>query len=171
VDFNLDIVGGVVGSLVEVARNCTSFDGEQHAINMYFEHENDCIAVRPTKDQTHVGVTLRRPGDLRLRKPPWATEVSAQNVPAESVSTDDEWITVSNPPVKKELEFRLTLRDKQLELVHRTRTIPTVLRGSHVCAMAAFGADLTFFPELPLRADEEHDPREPRQGTRAGKRR
>ena len=45
VSFNMDIVGGAVGSLCEVYREVTRFDQAGHWVNLLFDHETAAIEV------------------------------------------------------------------------------------------------------------------------------
>jgi len=46
VAFNLDIVGGTVGSLVEAYREATRFESTGHWVNLLFDHATDAIEVK-----------------------------------------------------------------------------------------------------------------------------
>ena len=71
VGFNLDIVGGAVGSLCEAYRDVTRTDEAGHWVNMLFDHETDSIRVESPYTHSALRVTVKRPAPLFVRVPPW----------------------------------------------------------------------------------------------------
>ena len=148
VSFNLDIVGGGVGSLCEVYRDAARYDKTGHHISLLFDHETDAIQVESNYTHDMFGVTLKKPGPLWVRIPSWAN-------PGDVVRTVPEGrliergLFLADHPIGKQLELRYGLPSRDIVLKHRSRDIRTRLRGDTVEAMDDFDADLTFFDKLP----------------------
>ncbi len=128
ISFNMDIVGGVVGSLCEAYRVAVRFDERGHWVNLLFDHETDAICVESLYTHGRLEVTVKRAAPLHIR----ATAKSGYTV-------------IPDPPVNQPSTFEFPLPTEELSLVHRTRTIRCRLRGHEVVAMENFGADLTYF--------------------------
>lgn len=146
VSFNMDIVGGTVGSLCEAYRQTTRLNDTGHAVNLLFDHQNDAISVKSPYTHESLAVTIRTPGPLRVRIPGWARGVRAtrSGVPAPALATGG-YLLFTDVPVGEELCLEFELVQSELVLKHRTRAIPVQMRGDAVVAMENFGADLTFF--------------------------
>ena len=147
--FNLDIVGGTVGSLCEAYREATRFDEAGHRVNLLFDHETPAIKVESPYTHGGLRVTLKRPGPLFVRIPPWVDPGSVR-VPGASGAArlTNGYLFISQPSVNRPMSFEFQLRSSEITLGHRTRRIRAVLRGDEVTAMENFGADLTFFDPL-----------------------
>ncbi len=144
--FNLDIVGGVVGSLCEAYREATRRDAVGHWVNLLFDHETDEIRVESPYTHSQLSITVKRPGPLFVRIPPWADASSLDVSGVEAApNTTNGYIFFSNPPVNRPVVIKLDLPVREITMKHRTREIRARLRGDEVIAMDNFGADLTFF--------------------------
>jgi hypothetical protein len=150
VSFNMDIVGGATASICEAYRSVVTVDedGDQ-TVNLLFDHETDAIRVESPYPSGLLQITLKRPGRLSLRIPPWADR-RALGVGEIDVATriDGDTLVIDQPPVGTPITIDLPLTAREIELTHRTRGIRTQLQGDQVVAMQNFGADLTFFPTL-----------------------
>lgn len=146
VSFNMDIVGGVVGSLCDAYREATRFDETGHSVNLLFDHETDFIRVTSPYTGPTLAVEVKKPGVLRVRIPGWASKprVVAPSL-SRSLTLSGNYLYFSNPPVGKEIRIEFELARREIVLKHRTRDIRVWLRGDEVEAMEDFGADLTFF--------------------------
>ena len=146
VSFNMDIVGGVVGSLCEVYRELTRFDGAGHWVNFLFDHETDAIQVESPYTNPCLRVRIKRPGSLFVRIPSWVDE---QAVEVKGITGtprhNNGYLFVAAPPVDTPISIAFPLPVRDITLKHRTRDIRARLRGDEVVAMDNFGADLTFF--------------------------
>ena len=149
VGFNMDIVGGAVGSLCEVLRETTRFDQAGHWVNLLLDHQAAPIEVESPYTHPALRVRVKRPGPLFLRLPPWV------HVPSITIRGTDEmprysngYLFIARPPVNRTLSFEFPLATQQIVLAHRTRQIRARLRGDEVVAMDNFGADLTFFDPM-----------------------
>jgi len=149
VSFNMDIVGGTVGTLCEVYREATRVDATGHSVNLLFDHETDAIAVRSPYTHDALAITTKSPGPLRVRIPAWATQVRATLAGLETHGLQSGgYLLFSAMPVGQELRITFALEPSEVVLKHRTRQIPVRMRGDAVEAMEDFGADLTFFEPL-----------------------
>lgn len=146
VAFNLDIVGGTVGSLCEAYRETTQFDNVVHRVNLLFDHETEHIHVRSPYTHPSLEVTVKQPGPLFVRIPPWADDDQLRISGYEGVTRrSNGYLLMQGPPVNRpiSIEFPLTERETVLDSV--TGPIRAQLRGDSVVAMDNLGADLTFF--------------------------
>lgn len=150
ISFNMDIVGGAVASLCEVYRQAVETTPAGHFINLHFDHETESAAVESPYTHPHLRVRAKRPGPLFVRLPSW--------VDSDAVTVDglddpprlhNGYLVLSQPSINRWLTIRFELSERQIVLSHRTREINVRLRGDAVAAMANFGAELTFFPDLP----------------------
>ncbi len=149
ISFNMDIVGGSVGSLCEVYRQVVDSTAAGHYVNLHFDHETDAVEVESPYTHCQMRVRAKRPGPLFVRLPSW--------VPADGVRVDgleegtrrhNGYLVVSRPPVNGWVTIQFELAEREIVLSHRTREIKVRLRGDAVAAMSNFGAELTFFPAL-----------------------
>ena len=149
VKFNLDIVGGTVGSLCEVLRSATTHDAAGHHVNLLFDHETPDIVVESPYTHPALRVRVKRPAPLYVRIPPWVDldSLRIDGVPGQVLQTEG-YTFIAEPPVDKWITFQIPLVEHSTELRHRTRTIRTRMRGDAIAAMESFGADLTFFDPL-----------------------
>ncbi len=144
--FNMDIVGGAVGSLCEVVRESTRFDQAGHRVNLLFDRRTPEIEVASPYTQDGLRITVKRPGPLFVRIPPW--------VDREALSLaghDGRWrfagehLFIPKPRVDAPITVFFDRPMQEIVLKHRLRDIRVRLRGDEVVAMDNFGADLTFF--------------------------
>ena len=149
VKFNMDIVGGAVGSLCEAYREATTRGEAGHRVNLLFDRETAEIAVESPYTHPALRVLVKRPAPLYVRVPPWV-ERGSLRVPgaAGEVRHTGGYVLIAEPPTDRWITFEFPLVDQEIVLRHRTRQIGTRLRGDAVAAMESFGADLTFFDPL-----------------------
>ena len=149
VSFNMDIVGGAVGSLCEAWRDVVRRDDAGLHVNLLFDCDTPDVLVESPYTTPHLTVTVKRPGPLFVRMPPWlrsddVTLTGADRAPCR----DGAWLFIADPPVNRKLVFAFDLPAEEIALHHRTRDIRVRLRGDQVAAMDNFGADLTYFDPL-----------------------
>ncbi len=147
--FNLDVVGGVVGSLCEVYKEITTEGATGHRVNLHFDHETPAIKAASPYTHTGMTITLKQPGPLWVRIPSW---VKPEDVNVTGISTPftrtNGYVVISQPPVHQPIRVTFPLTEREMILMHRKRTIRTRLRGDQVLAMENFRADFTFFEPL-----------------------
>jgi hypothetical protein len=149
VSFNMDIVGGAVGSLCEVLRETARSDAAGHWVTMHFDHETEALEVCSPYTHPALMVRVKRPGPLFVRIPEWVApdEVVVRGTP-DAPRVSGGYLFFPQPPIGGELTFDFPLKEREIVLEHRTRRIRTRLRGDEVVAMENFGADLTYFEPL-----------------------
>jgi hypothetical protein len=154
ISFNLDIVGGAVGSLNEAYREVTRFDKTGHWVNLLFDHRTDAIEVKSPYTHDGLGIVLRKPGPLFVRIPPWVDrgEIRVEGTDAKPLWHEGD-LFFAEMPVGKLLVLRFPLREQEITLSERVHIHPirVKLRGDEVVGMENFGADLVFFPPYPDR--------------------
>ena len=146
VSFNMDIVGGAVGSLCEAYRDAARFDQAGHWVNLLFDHETAAISVESIYTHRALSITVKRPRPLFIRLPPW---VPAGGVTVEGMSgtfrVTRGYLFAPQPPLRQAINISFPLPQQELVLAPHPRDIRVRLRGDAVTEMDNFGADLTFF--------------------------
>jgi hypothetical protein len=147
--FNLDIVGGAVGSLCEALREATRLDETGHWVNLLFDRESPSVVVE--SPYTHPGLTVRlkTPAPLFVRIPPWADieHVHAQGFDAPFRRTNS-YLFISHPPVNRAISIEFAMAPQEINLKNPDGPIRVRLKGDQVVAMDNLGADLTFFDPI-----------------------
>ena len=99
-------------------------------------------------------ITVKQPGPLFVRVPPW---VDAQSIVLQGTEHaprfGNGYLFFASPQPHQPISIVFPLRHQEIMLSHRTRDIRVRLRGDEVVAMDNFGADLTYF-ELTNLAEE-----------------
>ena len=150
ISFNMDIVGGAVGSLCEAYREVAHRDAAGHRVNLLFDHETPAVAVESPYTHPSLRIRVRRPGPSFVRMPPWLDRAEIQvGGAAAAPGLSNGYLFVAEPPVNRWITLGFALPVHDIVLEHRTRQIRARLRGDEVVAMDSFGADLTFFPDPP----------------------
>lgn len=147
--FNLDVVGGAVGSLCEIYREVARYEETGHHVNLLFDHETEAIKLESRYTHSTMRVTLKRPGPLYVRVPPWLEDGGLRLIDDVGASRlTNGYLLISQPPVNRPITFEMPLPIRHVTLKHQTRDIRARLKGDEVIAMDNFGADLTFFDPL-----------------------
>jgi hypothetical protein len=147
--FNLDIVGGVVGSLCEAYRSITKYDENGHHVNLLFDIDNQHISIDSQYTHPELRLLLKRSGLLNIRLPSWLNPKTINMNGYEGDLTNSKgYLSLSDLPVGEPISVKFDMPFEEIILEHRTRNIRTRLRGDKVVAMENFGVDLTFFPPL-----------------------
>lgn len=146
--FNMDIVGGTVGSLVEAYREVARFEETGHWVNLLFDHETDAIQVKSPYTNGCLEITLKKSAPLFVRIPPW---VDKEQLQIEGSDAKPCWykgyLFFAKPPLKKTIAIRFPLKEQTITLSGKLHIHPikVKLRGDEVVAMESFGADFIFF--------------------------
>ena len=147
--FNLDIVGGVVGSLCEAYRSITNYDGNSHRINLLFDINNQYISIDSQYTHPELRLLLKHPGLLNLRLPLWLNPETINVSGYEgSLINYEGYLHLSNLPVGELISVKFDMPTEEIMLEHRMRNIRTRIKGDQVASMENFGTDLTFFRPL-----------------------
>lgn len=149
ISFNMDIVGGAVGSLCEVWRAATTFDDTGHRVNLMFDRETDAISVKSAYPHGTLRLEVRKPAPTTIRLPGW---VAQQDVALEGLGSkptfDTHFLVITKPPVGKPILVRMPMRTSEIDLNHHAHRIKVRLKGDSVVAMENFGMPLTWFDPL-----------------------
>ena len=147
--FNLDIVGGAVGSLCEAFKDVTTYDDSGHRVNLLFDHETPSIAVESPYTHSALRIRLKRPGPVFVRVPPWVDRdrLKVRGVAGTPRYTNG-YLMLASVPVNRVVALEFPLTSQEIMLDHGERQITARLRGDEVVAMEDSGADLTFFDPL-----------------------
>jgi hypothetical protein len=147
--FNMDIVGGAIGSLCEVYRSLSHHDSAGHWVHLLFDHETPTIQVESPYTHRALRIRVKRPDPLFVRIPSWV-DGHAITVPEsdETPRVSNGYLFLARPPVNRPLTISFPLPMREITLNHRTRAIRARLRGDEVIAMENFGAELTYFDPI-----------------------
>lgn len=149
VSFNMDIVGGAVGTLCDVYRNVIRSDESGNWVQLLFDHETQAVAVESPYTHPYMRIRAKRPGPLSVRIPTW---VDREQLTIRAYDGTPRFVNgylcLANPPPNRWIEIGFPLAENELTLRHRTREIAVQLRGDEVVAMQNFGADLTYFAPM-----------------------
>ena len=149
--FNMDVVGGTVGSLCEAQREVARFETTGHWVNLLFDRETERIRVRSPYTHGCLEVELLEEGPLFVRLPSWVESdqlrISGTDQRPRSANG---YLFFATPPVGAPIQIQFPLPEQELTLsgdIH-VQPIRVRLRGDAVAAMEDFGADFTFFDPL-----------------------
>ena len=149
IGFNLDIVGGAVGSLCDAYREVTGHDEAGHRVNLLFDHETDAVKVESPYTHPALRVTVKRAGPLFVRVPPWVEPGSVKISGAEGAPRmTNGYLFFPRPPINRPISLEFPLAAQELTLKNPTGDIRVRLRGDEVVAMDNLGTDLTFFDPI-----------------------
>ena len=138
-----------MGSLCEAYREVTGFDEQGHRVNLLFDHETPDIKVESAYTHGALRITLKRPGSLSVRMPPWVdAEAMRVSGTSEEPRTANGYLVLSQPSVGRPVSLEYPMAEEEIVLKHDTRHIRTRLRGDEVVAMESFGTDLTYFDPI-----------------------
>ena len=146
VSFNMDIVGGGVGSLCEAYREIARTDPAGHRVNLLFDHETPSLRIESPYTHPALRVRVKRAVPLWVRVPSWmeASKIGIRGA-REAPRETNGYLYVARPPLNRPITFEFPLVERETVLRHGARQIRVRLRGDEVAAMDNFGADLTFF--------------------------
>ena len=146
--FNMDIVGGTVGSLCEAYREVVRSTPTSHWVNLLFDHKTNTVRVQSPYTHDCLSVELKQSGPLFVRIPPWCNreEVNVKGYEARPVWTNG-YLFFSDVLVGQAIKLCFPLKETQITLSEQQHIHPirVKMRGDAVVAMDNFDADLTFF--------------------------
>ncbi len=148
ISFNMDIVGGVVGTLCEVLREGVAKGADGVRVNLLFDQDTPDARVTAGGPSGSVTVTTRHAAPLWVRLPAWVDRAAVQVTGIKDYRVLGDHVFVAQPEPGKPVSLDYPAARSEITLAHRTRNIRTVLEGDAVVAMDNFGADLTFFEPL-----------------------
>ena len=162
ISFNMDIVGGGVGSLCEALREVARTNQAGTWVNLLFDHETPNVQVQSPYTQGAFRVRAKKPGALFVRIPSWVKpemlhvdrleESEGRSGDRRSTSGAEQpwrmtngYAMIAQPPVNRWVTLTFPLIEQELVLKHRARDIRVRLRGDAVQAMDNFCAPFSFF--------------------------
>ena len=150
ISFNLDIVGGAVGSLCEAYREVVCSDGQRHRVNLLFDHVTDAIQVRSPYTNGALQIRVKRPAPVLIRLPSWVSPDQIKVTGATALPRlINGYLFVAEPPAHGAFTIHFALARQELVLRYKTRRIHARLTGDAVQQMENFAQDLTFFDPIP----------------------
>ena len=149
ISFNMDIVGGAVASLCEVARARVANSLVGTRVNLLFDYESPDVTVYSPYTHRQLGIAVRQSGPLWIRIPPWASadEITLPDIHAKHIRSNG-YLIIHDPPLNQTITVDFPLTNSELTLSHRTRDIGVRMRGDSVTSMENHGANLAFFDGL-----------------------
>ncbi len=145
--FNMDIVGGAVGSLCEAWRQCVTRGADGVRVNLLFDRETDDVLVRSPYTSPCMSVRPKTESPLWVRLPRWAdVDVPAIATHSGRCRRVGDWLFFAQPVAGVPIPIPFELAESELLLKHDAHDIRVRLQGDSVGAMDNFGAELTFFP-------------------------
>ena len=147
VSFNMDIVGGVTGSLCEAQRSAVMRDASGLNVNLLFDYSGEDIRVRSPYTNECLGITLAKASRLRIRIPQWVERETLEvSVNGGKWGYEGERIVLPGAAVGQEIQIRFGLAESDLKMVrNHIKPIRVRFRGDEVAAMDNHGAKFVFF--------------------------
>ena len=150
--FNMDIVGGAVGSLCAAYREVARSETTGQWVNLLFDHETSEVKIESPYVHNYLRVEPKESRPLFVRIPPWAdrNEIRIDGNESEPVWTNG-YFFFPDASAGQGIEIRFPLKESQIVLNEQlhTRPIRVKLKGDAVASMENFGADLTYFETYP----------------------
>lgn len=148
ISFNMDIVGGVVGSLCEAYREVTRSGSGATWINLLFDHQTNKVKVESQYTHDSLSVELTSSGPLFIRIPPW---VDKQKVIIAGTEVQPVWnndyLFFTNIIAGQIIQIQFPMKETKITLSENLHIQPIRLKmiGDAVVEMDNFDVDLTFF--------------------------
>ena len=145
--FNMDVVGGVTGSLCEARRHIVTRNTDGWSINLLFDYDSEAITVKSPYTHDRLCINLEDPSPVRIRIPHWAEKEAITVSPnAGEHHFDGSRLLLPACPAGMEIRIGIPLTESTLTLDrHHIQPIRARLKGDEVTAMDNHGADFTFF--------------------------
>ncbi len=149
--FNLDIVGGTIGSLCDFYQRAVTYDQDEgYKVHCLLDIEEPFVQVESPYMQDRLTIRLTEPGHLAIRIPNWFEEDPVTFAVCNNLRYEDGYWHRDQSVDARPLELLLRLTKQTVVLRHRTRDIKVNLEGDSVVSMDNHGADLTFFDSLDV---------------------
>ncbi|HOP10741.1 MAG TPA: hypothetical protein PK629_04555 [Oscillospiraceae bacterium] len=148
VKFNMDIVGGTVGSLCEAYHCAVTYEDGVHRVNLLFDLDNENISVQSLYTHDSLKIVLKQPGALFVRIPSWVDRERITVDGAKPGGFHNGYLFLSKTAVNQLVTIHFKLVKSEMVLRHRTRDIRVRMLGDRVVAMDNFGMDHTFFDAI-----------------------
>ena len=105
VSFNMDIVGGVVGTLCEVVREGVKADADGGRVNLLLDQDTPDARVTSVEPAGQVSVTTRRSAPLWIRLPLWVDRESLKVGGADDHRVLGDYLFVAYPSPGKPISL------------------------------------------------------------------
>ena len=148
ISFNMDIVGGAVGTLCEALKEGVVRGADGVRVNLLLDQDTPDARVVAGEAGSGIRVTIRHPIPLWIRLPLWADRTKLRVRGTDDYRVLGDYVLIARPEPGKSVGVEYPVRKQEITLSHRTRDIRAVLQGDAVVAMDNFGAGLTFFDSL-----------------------
>lgn len=150
VSFNMDIVGGTVGSLCEAYREVARSGSAGHRVNLLFDHDTDTVRVESPYTHDALRVEIKQPGPLFVRIPPWVDRKEIEVAGHDNALWTNGCLFFSKVNAGESVRLRFPLKDSEMVLPQGIHVNPirVKLHGDAPVAMDNFGAHLAFFDPI-----------------------
>jgi hypothetical protein len=146
ISFNMDIVGGGVGSLCEAYRSIYAFKHSAHYVNLLFDYDSESLRIESPYTHDALSVYVKKQAPIFIRIPAFADR--SKLVAGEPYVFNGDYLLITNPPLNKKISIKFDLKETNITLRYGNRRIKAILRGDGIKAMENFNADLTFFEPI-----------------------
>jgi hypothetical protein len=144
--FNMDVVGGTVGSLCEAYQHIARLETSGLWINLLFDYQDSLVQIESPYTNRCMRITLTRSVPLRVRLPSWVEfDAPTLRVTGPGWRRLGQYLFFPQPVAGEAIEISFPLASQELVLKHLTHDIRVRMRGDAVEAMDNFGTDLTYF--------------------------
>lgn len=145
--FNMDIVGGVTGSLCEVHRNIATRGDSGWNINLLFDYDSPDISIRSPYTNNCLAVSLGKASALSIRIPQW---VERQAVQVSSNTGEHHFsgsrLVIPAASAGEEIQIRFPLPESVMTMSrNHVNPIRVKLKGDSIVGMDNHGANFVFF--------------------------
>ena len=149
--FNLDIVGGTVGSLCEACRETVRNINTGTWVNMLFDCETNEVKVKSPYTNDCLSIEMKRTGALFVRIPSWLdrNEINIKGLNSQPVFSNG-YLYFNQVQANQSIQLYFPLKEAQVMLPDSLHSHPILvkMKGDSVLAMENFGASLTFFDPI-----------------------
>lgn len=147
ISFNMDIVGGVVGSLCEAWREAARRGPAGISVNLLFDVDNEAARLESPYTNDCLAITPKHSGPLSVRMPPWLRPDDITIADSKPPPRTGGYLFFSNVAAGETIRLQMPLVSNKLTLSGKLHIQPISvdLRGDSVATMENFGADLTYF--------------------------
>jgi hypothetical protein len=148
--FNMDIVGGAVGSICEAQLETARTSAAAHMVNMWFDRDTEGLKVESLYPSGTAKIHIKRALPLFLRMPGWAARTDVKmdgtTVPADWTTGGQLFIGATSPG--QTITIRMPLVRREIALRHRSHPIRVRFEGDRVTNMDNFGTGFAFFDPM-----------------------
>jgi len=147
ISFNMDIVGGVTGSLCEAYRNIVNNSEFGLNVNLLFDYKSADICIKSPYTNDCLSIMLHKPSTLNVKIPKWADRNAiVVNANGGEHFYSGNRLILTAPKLDEEIKIHIPLTESTLTLLrNHIQPIRIRFKGDSVIAMENHEADFTFF--------------------------